>query len=185
MGEHMVTVEIVDVISGLAPPTTAVTYEVRNTGSAPVWLVDDGWLVWRQAENRIELSFARATMRPDAQPVGYFDPDVAEIPPGSALRRRASLQWPQKLSTLWNAEPYAAPAPGRHSLSVSVGYGLTPEPSELADDPDVEGDVLRWQRVVASTPVTAVVPDYQVPWRAGGVPAGAKPGDDGSRRSAP
>jgi hypothetical protein len=140
------------------PPVTDLEYEVRNEGQTPVWLVEDGWLIWRQKGQEIELSYARGRMSPGAQVFGYFPPSVAKLDTGAHVTRTIHLTWPHSLDRLWNAESEAAPPPGHYHVSVRIGYGVTP----AADAPDlrdgVEGPVLRWQREAVSDAVPMNVP---------------------------
>ena len=59
-----VTVEIAGAELHADPPGADVRYVVRNTGEAPVWMVDDGWLAWQagRAADR-----ARLPAGPDAR----------------------------------------------------------------------------------------------------------------------
>ena len=69
------------------PPGAELRYVVRNDGDAPLWVVDDGWLVWSQAGRRIELGFQRARLRPGVEPFGYFDPKVGGARAGERADR--------------------------------------------------------------------------------------------------
>jgi hypothetical protein len=152
-----VTVDIVDIASRSEPPGADVRYVVRNDGPEPVWVVDDGFLVWRQGDHRIELSFARAPMQPGVEPFGYFSPQVVPLGPGEHLERTASLTWPQRLSGIWNEADEAAPAPGEYEVAIRVGYGESPEPGEPELGRSVEEPVLAWQREAVSAPARLVV----------------------------
>jgi hypothetical protein len=155
-----VTVEIVSISSQMNPPASRLEYEVRNYTSAPIWLVDDGWLIWRQAGKEIELCYARGKMRPGAQVFGYFPPSVVKTEPGGSISRVVHLTWPHPLDRLWNAEPNAAPPPGEHQVSVRIGYGVTADPDAPGLSEGVEAPVFRWQREAASTAVPMQVPPY-------------------------
>jgi hypothetical protein len=155
-----VTVLIVMVTSRPDPPSSRVDYLVRNDSAAPVWLVDDGWLIWRRNGTRIELSFARGRMRPGAQVYGYFPPAVASLPPATHLARGVDLSWPLELDRLWNAERFAAPPPGDYQLTIRIGYGDTPAPDAPSVGEGVELSMLRWQREAVSGPTTITVPRY-------------------------
>ncbi len=156
-----VAVVITQVTSQTMPSTSRVEYEVRNTTSAPIWLVNDGWLIWRQEGTQIELSYVRGAMRPGSQVFGYFLPSVIRIEPGDSLPLAADLNWPYRLDLLWNTERRAAPLPGDYQISVRVGYGLTPVPDDSGLDESVEAPVLRWQKEAVSQPVPIKVPFYQ------------------------
>lgn len=153
-----VTVEIVAVESRADSPGTELTYAVRNGGGTPVWVVDDGFLVWRQEDASVELGYARVPMQPGVEPFGYFSPQVAELAPGAELRRSVSLDWPQRLDGIWNRSDTAAPAPGAYAIAVRIGYGETPEPAPPALGEGVEGPVLTWQREAVSEPAKLSVP---------------------------
>jgi hypothetical protein len=155
-----VQVEITEVRSQSMPPRTQLDYEVQVVGSRPVWLVDDGFLTWRQRDGEIELSLARGRLQPGAQPFGYFNPAVVKLEPGERVRRRIELSWPQSLSRLWNESSLATPAPGRHPVSVRVGYGLSPSPALPQAGAPVEAPVLRWQQEAVSPAVGLDVPEY-------------------------
>jgi hypothetical protein len=147
-----VTVEIV------AAPEPELRYVVRNAGDGPVWVVDDGWLVWRRDGRRIELGFQRAPLRQGAEPFGYFDPRVAELAPGAELTRTVAIGWPQPLDRLWNEEREAAPEPGAYELAVRIGYGESPKPPPVTRVGEaVDAPVLAWQREAVSDPVTLTV----------------------------
>lgn len=156
-----VAVEIVRVISTPDPSSTTVVHVVVNHGYAPVWLVDDQWLIWNQQGNRIELSYKRGPLRPGRQIFGYFNPEVAEIPPGGKVTRETKLSWPQSLDLLWNDSSQAAPLPGRYEVQVRVGYGTTPRPDEPELGESIDASVLRWQKEALSSPVWMEVPPYR------------------------
>lgn len=142
-----------------AEPGLAVTFEVHNGGEDPVWVVDEDELVWSRADDRIELSYARAPMDEGAEPFGYFHPAVSELGAGESLRRTVRLSWPLELNPLWNDHFEVDPSPGHYDLRVRIGYGLSPEPESADLDEDVEAPVLRWQRESVSDPVEIRVPD--------------------------
>jgi hypothetical protein len=155
-----IQVEIIDAKSHEAPPRTLLEYEILAVGSHPVWLVDDGFLVWRQNGEEIELSVAREPLQPGAHPFGYFNPAVVKLQPGERVRRLIELRWPLSLARLWNEAGVAAPAPGRHQVRVRVGYGLTPSPDPPNAGESVEAPVRRWQREAISPPAEVEVPEY-------------------------
>ena len=147
-----VTVEIV------AAEPREVRYLVRNDGDAPVWVVDDGWLVWRHEGRRIELGFQRVPMQPGVEPFGYFNPQVAALEPGGELERTVTLAWPQPLSRIWNEADEVTPVAGDYEVAVRVGYGETPEPPPVTQvGESVEAPVLGWQREVVSEPVPLTI----------------------------
>ncbi len=154
-----VAVAVIPVSSRKEPPSSRVDYVVRNDGEVPVWLVDDGWLVWHRDGSHIELSLARAAMRKGAEVFGYFPPAVVQLDPGQAVSRTVELSWPQRLDRLWNDESEAAPPPGEYEVSVRVGYGVTPEPEPAGLDQGVEAPVLEWQREALSPAATLEVLD--------------------------
>jgi hypothetical protein len=149
-----VTVDIVAAESRADPPGADLTYVVRNEGDAPVWVVDDGWLAWRQEDGTIELGYARVPMQPGVEPFGYFSPQVAQLAPAAELTRSVSLSWPQRLDGMWNASDTAAPRPGDHRVVVRIGYGETPGPDPPALGEGVEAPVLAWQHEAVSEPAT-------------------------------
>jgi hypothetical protein len=155
-----VEVEITEARSQRVPPSTRLDYEVQTVGSRPVWLVDDGFLTWRQDNGQIELSLAREPLQPGAEPFGYFNPTVVKLEPGEQVQRRIELSWPQSLSPLWNPSSIAAPPPGRHPVSVRVGYGLSPAPDPPEAGAPVEAPVLRWQHEAVSPAIAVDVPEY-------------------------
>jgi hypothetical protein len=149
-----VAVGIVDAGRRADAPGATLTYEVRNDGDATVWLVDDGWLVWRRENRRIELGFQRAPMQPGVEPFGYFNPQLVPVAPGDAVRRTVELSWPQRLDGLWNAEDEAAPPPGEYDVAVRVGYGESESPPPpTRGGQGVEAPVLAWQNEAVSPPV--------------------------------
>jgi hypothetical protein len=158
-----VEVKILNVSSREAPPSTRLEYEVRNSGDAPVWLVDDGWLIWNQDGERVELSFKRGKMRAGSQVFGYFPPATVVLNPGDSVSRPVELKWPQPLDRLWNGEELASPAPGRYQVSVRVGYGLTAEAEPARLGEGVEATVFRWQKEASSPAEPLVVPAYRNP----------------------
>ncbi len=158
-----VTVEIVAAEGRPDPPGAELTYVVRNAGDAPAWVVDDGWLAWRQEDRRLELGYARVPMQPGVEPFGYFSPQVAPLAPGAELTRTVTLSWPQRLDGMWNAGPSAAPPPGEYTVVVRIGYGETPEPGPPAAGEGVESPVLAWQREAVSEPVPLTVAAPRVP----------------------
>ena len=140
------------------PPGAELRYVVRNDSDTTLWIVDDGWLVWRHERDRIELCYARVPMRPGVQPFGYFDPQVLALDPGEELERTVALTWPQSLSRMWNAEGEVDPEPGEYEVTVRIGYGTTPRPEpsqELGES--VEAPVLAWQKEAVSEPARLVV----------------------------
>jgi hypothetical protein len=151
-----VTVEIV----GLESTNTGgeLRYTVRNDGARAVWVVDDGWLVWRREGNRIELGFQRVLLRPGIEPFGYFVPQVAPLEPGGELTRTVSLTWPQPLDRMWNEEREVSLPPGEYEVVVRIGYGETakPPPTQRVGE-GVEAPVLAWQHEAVSEPVTLTV----------------------------
>lgn len=148
------------VTSGAAPPSTQIDFDVRNDSAVPVWLVDDGWLIWSQSGNRVELSLARGEMRKGSAVYGYFPPAVARVDPGKSVSRTIRLTWPLRLDRLWNTSPQAAPAPGTYEVSVRVGFGLSTAPDAPGVGESVEAPVLRWQHQAVSDPVAMTVPRY-------------------------
>lgn len=146
-----VTVEITDVSD--QGVSTTIPYVVTNRSNGPIWLVNDDWLVWKQKNSDVEISFARGPMRKGVQPFGYFPPQTVEIPPGGRLEKQFTLRWPQRLSRIWNVAESAERPPGTFRLSVRVGYGLTPEPAPPKLGEGVEEPVLRWQKEAVSPPV--------------------------------
>ena len=155
-----VLVSIVSANVRESPPAWLLDYEVRNESRAAVWLVVDESLGFRREGSRIELSYARGPMQAGAQPFGYFDPEVAELPAGGSVRRHLEIPWPSPLSTLWNEQRAAAPPPGEYEVSVRIGYAGTPSPEPPRDGESVEAPVLRWQRTAESPPVRIAVPAY-------------------------
>lgn len=155
------TVDIVDVASSAEPPGAELRYVVRNHSDATAWVVDDGWLAWRQEDRLIELCYARVPMRPGAEPFGYFGPQMVAVAPGGTLKRAVTLSWPQPLSRLWNAEHLAEPPPGEYKVTVRIGYAPTPkpEPPQTLDE-GVEAPVFAWQRDAVSEPADLVVPAW-------------------------
>jgi hypothetical protein len=154
-----VTVEIVAAEPRTDPPGADFRYVVRNDGDATVWVVDDGWLVWRRQGRRIELGFQRVPMQPGAVPFGYFDPQVVALEPGAELTRAITLTWPQPLERMWNESAEAAPPAGEYEVAVRVGYGESPAPPPVTQvGESVEAPVLGWQREAVSAPVPLTVP---------------------------
>jgi hypothetical protein len=156
-----VIVSISQIKTTQAPPSTSVEFVVRNNSIAPIWLVNDQWLIWRQRGQAIELSLQRGPMRPGAQVFGYFSPAVVNIESQSTYRSAVELRWPQPLDLLWNSIEEAAPAPGVYQTALRIGYGLTaePEPPKLGES--VEAPVLRWQREAVSAAVAMKIPEYK------------------------
>lgn len=155
-----VSVEIVEVATRREPPETWLAYRVRNHADGPIWLVDDGWPIWRQDGPRIELSFARGRLQPGAQPFGYFPPTVARIEPGEEVTREVTLRWPLALDRLWNPASEATPPTGEYEVAVRVGYGSRLEPESPVLGQAVEDPVLRWQQEAVSPPAKMYVPPY-------------------------
>jgi hypothetical protein len=135
------------------PDGAQLRYSVANDSDGTAWLVDDGWLAWRQDGPRIELVYARVPMASGAQPFGYFVPKVAELAPGAQVEREVSLTWPQPLSRLWNGMRQVDPEPGDYELAVRVGYGETPEPAGPELGQSAEAPTLAWQREAVSEAV--------------------------------
>jgi hypothetical protein len=152
-----VSVDVTDVASRADPRGAELRYVVRNHSPAAIWVVDDGFLVWREDGRSIELSYARAPMKPGVEPFGYFNPQVVAVAPGEELERAVSLDWPQSLSGLWNAADKAAPEPGEYELTVRIGYGESPEPEPPQLGGELEAPVLAWQREAVSAPARLVV----------------------------
>ncbi len=155
-----VEVKILKVTSEETPPSTHLEYEVSNRGDARVWLVDDGWLVWKRDGERVELGFGRAKMRAGSEAFGYFPPATVALDPGDRVTRAVELKWPQRLSRLWNEEELAAPPPSQYQATVRVGYGLTAEAEPPLLGEGVEATVFRWQKEATSPAVTMTVPAY-------------------------
>lgn len=155
-----VTVEIVRAVGKTQPPSTQVEYEVRNHTRAPIWLVNDKWLIWSRAGKTLELSFKRGKMRKGSQVFGYFPPAVVRVDPGGSVRTAVNLAWPQQLDPLWNFEQSAAPPPGEYRLSVRVGFGTSPEPGRPLPGESVEDPVFRWQKEAVSPAVLVTIPSY-------------------------
>ncbi len=155
-----VLVSIVSVIVQVSPPAWRLEYEVRNVGGAVIWLVVDESLKMRHDDVHIELSYSRGRMQPGVQVFGYFNPIVANIPPGRSLRRSVEIIWPCPLSDIWNAEREATPPPGEYEVTVRVGFGLTktPKPPKLGEN--VENPALLWQNEAVSQPVRIAIPPY-------------------------
>lgn len=130
---------------------------MRNETESPIWLVDDGWLVWRQIGQEIELSYARVKMMPGAQVFGYFPPAVVKVEPRRDVSRTIQLSWPLRLDRLWNVEKEVNPSSGTYHVSVRVGYGTTPAPESSQAGEGVEAPVFRWQEEAVSKPVIMTV----------------------------
>lgn len=154
-------VDIASVTSTTQPPATEVVYKVRNTDMQPVWMVDDGWLIFRQDGDLIEVSFARGRLRKGVQVFGYFAPAVLRLNPSEQVERHFTLTWPLELDRMWNVDRIAAPTPGKHRLSIRVGYGITPQADEPKSGKSVDGPIDRWQRLGQSAPVTFRIPAYE------------------------
>ncbi len=167
-----VFVEIVSVESRDAPPSTLLVYEIRNSSAAPIWVVNDNWLIWNQTGRAIELSFKRGKMTKGSQVYGYFPPAVVRVDPGAGMRTAVSLEWPQSLDRLWNSERAAAPPPGEYAVNVRIGYGTTPEPDRPRLQESVEEPVFRWQKEAVSEQVKMTIPSYP---RAAGTTAQPSP----------
>jgi hypothetical protein len=142
------------------PPRTRLDYQVSNSGDATVWVVDDGWLIWRQSGSNLQLSFARGRMRKGVEVFGYFPPVVATLEPGEAMTRTVELTWPLRLSRIWNPTSEVSPAPGEYQAMVEVGYGRSPQPDPPTLEESVEDPVLRWQHEAVSPPFVLLVPPY-------------------------
>jgi hypothetical protein len=156
-----VVVDITAVSNATEPPLTRLAYAVCNAGGRPVWMVDDGWLVFRQDGDRIELSFARGRLQKGVQVFGYFAPAVLRLDCGEIANRHVTLTWPLPLDRIWNAERIAAPAPGEYRLSVGVGYGMTPQADAPNSDESVDAGIRRWQRLALSAPVIVRISAYK------------------------
>ena len=154
-------VEITNVAWRRDPPGSVVEYRVLNRGDRPIWMVDDGWITWRQKGSAIELSLARGRMSPGSAVFGYFPPEVREIRPGETYSAKLSLDWPLHLDRLWNEQEEAAPDPGRYDLSLRIGYGETPERGPLLDGDGVEDPILRWQKESVSDPYPLEIGEYR------------------------
>lgn len=144
------------------PPETRIEYVVSNASSAPIWLVSDGWPIWRQHGRSLRLSFARGKMQPSVQPFGYFPPATRKILPSRSSLVAYEWCWPLPLSRLWNTASKAAPVPGKYQLRIQVGYGLTAKPARVRLKENIEAPVLRWQHVAISDPHSLLVPAYEV-----------------------
>jgi hypothetical protein len=155
-----VSVEIIRVATQPEPPATRLTYRVRSHGDAPIWLVNDEWLIWHQDGSRIELSFARGRLQPGTHPFGYFDPTVTLLEPGAELTQEVVLRWPLALDRLWNTTSVASPTPGEYQVVVRVGYGLRPESEAPVLGESVEDPVLHWQQEAVSPAATMHIPPY-------------------------
>ena len=156
-----VLVSIVSALVRTSPVAWHLEYEVRNPEQTPIWLVVKESLVLRRDGQRIELSYARGKMQPGAQPFGYFDPEVVQVPPGGSVRRSVEIDWPVRLSDLWNAEREVALPPGEYEVSVRIGYGTTPKPPPPGLGESVEAPVLRWQKEAVSQPTRLKLPGYK------------------------
>ena len=139
------------------PDGARLRYAVRNDADSSAWLVDDGWLAWRQDGRRIELVYARVPMAAGAKPFGYFKPAVVELAPGEAVQREVGLTWPQPVSRLWNGVLEADPEPGSYEVAVRVGYGETPEPEAPELGEPAEAPTLAWQHEAVSEPAALTV----------------------------
>src|SRR5947209_5996687 len=158
---NQVKVEISDIADHRDPPGVAIHYRVRNENAAPIWMVNDRWIIWRQEASRIEVSLARGRMRPGTTVFGYFPPAVLKIESGNSVSDALTLDWPLRLDRLWNELSEVAPAPGRYELVLRIGYGLTSSPGELRAGDEVEDPVLRWQMEAASDPFPLDIGEYQ------------------------
>ncbi len=148
----MVKVNITHITKGSDPGTTIIDYRVENHGSAPIWLVDDGWLVWRQQGSDVELSYARAALQPGVEVYGYFNPEVVKIKPNTHVVRHIELSCPLALSRIWNTDSEVMLPQGVYDITIRIGYGLTREPQKPVLGESVETPVLRWQKEAKSSP---------------------------------
>jgi hypothetical protein len=162
-----VHVKVTQTTTARRPPSTKVKFVVSNRGTAPIWLVDDGWPIWKQRGRLLEVSLARGKMQPGAQAYGYFDPVVTKIGPGKHATRTVELAWPLPLSRLWNAMAQATPEPGDYRFRIRVGYGLKAKPDRVRLGEEIEAPVLRWQQEAVSDPHSLIVPPYDIAARAG------------------
>lgn len=160
MALDAIAVAILSVATQTTPPATVVEYEVRNESGAPIWLVHDRWLIWRQDDSHIELSFKRGAMREGARVFGYFPPAVVKIESKARFSDTVELAWPLDLDPLWNTAAWARPKPGTYQVSVRVGYGLSAAPDAPSAGQSVETPVLRWQQEAVSPAVAMSVPEY-------------------------
>lgn len=135
-------------------------YSVSNAGETPVWLIVDDSLAYQCHGHVMELSHARARLQPGIHSYGYFNPQVSPLPPGGKLPRSLQINWPCRLSDLWNFSREATPQPGDYDVSVRIGYGLTAVPNLPLDGDSVEAPVLRWQQTAVSPSVRLSVYPY-------------------------
>ena len=147
-----VLVSIVSATVQTNPAGWQIEYEVKNTGPAAIWLAVDESLVFRQTDDRIVLSYARAKMLPGVTVSDYVDPKVVEIRPGQSVRQSVQIAWPLRLNDIWNPERRVLPAPGEYEVSLRVGVAAMPKPKPPRSGEGVEARVLRWQREAASPP---------------------------------
>jgi hypothetical protein len=139
------------------PPGLDIFYQVTNSGPDPIWLVNDGWIIWSQSGGRIEISLARGKMNPASAVFGYFVPATVEIPSGSTRAGSLALDWPLKLDRLWNREESVRLPPGHYDFVLRVGYGITPFPDDPVLGEGVESPVLRWQKEAVAAAVSVEV----------------------------
>ncbi len=153
-----ILVSIAAAIVQASPPAWHLDYDVRNQGTAAIWLVVDENLVVRWHDRRIELSYARSKMQPGVTVFAYFDPATVKIPPNASLRQSVNIRWPCHLSDLWNPVREVAPAHGDYEVTVRIGFARTPAPLHSNPGEDVEEAVLRWQKEAVSVPVQMTIP---------------------------
>lgn len=161
MALDAIAVVILNVVTQATLAVTIVEYEVKNDGAVPIWLVHDGWLIWKQDGEHIELSFKRGAMRVGSQVFGYFPPAVVKVESEARFRETVELKWPFDLDPLWNTTVLARPAPGTYQVSVRVGYGLSAAPDAPTTGQSVEAPVLSWQQEAVSPTVSMIVPEYR------------------------
>jgi len=151
-----VLVSIVNLIMQVSPPAWQMEYEVRNLEASEIWLVVGESLMLKHDNKQIELSYARGKMQPGVQVFGYFDPQVVKIPAGGSLRRSVEINWPCRLSDIWNEVREVELSPGEYEVSVRIGFALTAKPKAPKVGEDVEDPVLRWQKTAVSPPMQVV-----------------------------
>lgn len=139
------------------PPGLDISWNVFNGRPDPIWLVNDGWIVWNESPGWIEISLARVKMNPASAVFGYFVPSTAEIPSGSSRSGSLALSWPLELDRLWNRTASVHPPAGRYVFALRIGYGATPFPDDPLPGESVESPVLRWQEESLSAPISVDV----------------------------
>lgn len=145
--KNKIEIDIAVIENKAKPSSNTLAISITNSSPRSIWLVNDAWFKATVNTDTIELSFAREIMNPNTRPFGYFLPLLKELKTGESYDRKIELNWPQRLSLIWNSISELNPPKGKYQIKIVFGYGTKGE-IKIGKQETAEEAILKWQKKV-------------------------------------